>query len=549
MKKMIYLLAIILGIVAIHMPIHAEFIVMKQTKEGFAPLDEDNDDIDESKMQRVLMACQWPMDISSHHKDVQAEEVLKPNNARIEERVAERVIANCSLFEKGDPAAPSFRIIFFPTCLYELFVICEAYMGEKNDNPLQKAIEKVYTKQPDLWPEYAEGTIDLKDLIKSNDPQAVRKKMNDRYMKVNKIFMGGSDTAYVYINHKLAAWLLSEYPHFKQSTDSAALSDAIQKNIEEIKTKLIGRLTKLSEPMLAYEPRGSNAKQYGKQLINTLKQELGNRLISSYIALEYEARELNKGILIRGTSFEEFNGHEKDQDQKMIAGSTVLQKEVTRNGKEESPMAKPFEQVYKAKETTPYSVSFGNYLFAGALRDRTACAYTFLTGERVYSSASDSTFKAVGYAVLIDKKDYVEHQNSQLFFIPPISPLASLFLRGEFFHARSKAAIALKPQGAIRVQGVFGHLEDPTGVILITRDPLKHAALFSQFLADNGRIIQAGDPSQLTEEEKKFAENVLNTQKDAAGYYKGIQYIAPKVDKLISETRERLELKPTQESK
>ena len=542
MKIMTRILAITLTLSALtfHVPTHAELLVMKQTEAGFALIDESNDYIEKAPMQKVLMACQWPMDISSEHKHIQREEVLKPNNARIEERAAEKAIANYFIVEEGDPLAPSLKVVFFPTCLYELFVIHEAYT-QKNDNPLQQAIKKTYEAQPDLWSQNGEGKIYLQGIIGSKgSPQEIRTKINDRYMKVNQIFMGASGSAYMYINQKLIAWLLTEYPDLKQSKDSAALSDAIQNNIEEIKTKLITRLTKLDEPVTAYEPRDSDARKYGKQLIDNLKKESSNKLISSYIALEYEARELNKGILIRGTSFAEFKQLENDKNKKMIAGSTVLQEQRKYDDETDVITTKSFEQAYKEKETIPYSVSFGMSLFAGVLRDRTACAYTFLTGERVYSSTSESTFKTTGYAVLINKKDYVEHQNSQLFFIPPICPLASLFLKGEFFHARSKAAIAVKPQGSVSVNGVFGGIEDPTGVILITRDPLKHAALFSEFLAENGRIIQTGDVSQLTEEEKQFAENVLTTQKEAAGYYKGIKGMKPMWETVLPRARKNI---------
>jgi hypothetical protein len=549
MKKMIYLLALILGIAAIHMPIHAELLVMKQTKEGFAPLDVY--DIDELGMQGLLMTCQWPMDIANESKDVSREEILKAGNARIEERAAEKAIAKYSFFEKDDPDAPSLRVVFFPTCLYELFIIYEAY-ANKSQNPLQAAIAKVYEPYSGLWGQFSEGKIDILDIIASNNSsQEIRKKINDRYMKIDdEIFMDGTDSAYIYINHELASWLLAAYPDFKQSKDSAALSDAIQNKIEEIKMKLITRLMNIDDPVIAYESRDSAAKKYGKSLMRDLAREPDNQLITKCIALEYEARELNKGLLIRGTSFEKFDQLKSDDNQKMIAGSTVRHEETEYNRETKIRTTKSFEQAYKEKGTTPYSVSFGNSLFAGAIRDRSACAYTFLTGERVYSDSSKSAFKTVGYALLIDKKDYVEHQNSQLFFIPPISPLASLFLRGEFFHARSKAAIAVKPEGRVRVTGVFAGIDkDPTGVILITRDPLKHAALFSQFLADNGRIIQAGDPSKLTPEEKKFADNVLKTQKEAAGYYKGVKGATAFAEKVIPQVRENLKLPANQRKK
>lgn len=564
MKKIINVVRtiLILGMLCINIPVYAELIVMKQTQEGFAPLEEYNDDIDNGIMQKILMASQWPMNIASTQRRVNKEEVLKANNARIEEIVAEKAITALEEHDGADVA--TLRVVFFPTCLYELFVIYDAYTSQPLNKPLdepanslQAAIQTVHQDQEGLWTWTRAGDISIAGILSSSvNPQEVRTKINERYMAVNTLFISGkSKTAFMYLNYKIADWLLAEYPDFKKSISSAALSDAIRANIEEIKAKLISRLIRLYKPALRYDnPRFSKAGDYGAKLLENLKKEESNKLISNYIALEYEARELNKGILVRGTTFKEFEQLGDETNKKMIAGSTVPQKEVVlseynweTNSQERT--FKSLEQAYKAKETHAYSISFGSFLFAGAIQDRTACAYTFLSGQRVAGEDIETAFNHLGYALLIDKKDYVEHQNSQLFFIPPLSPLASLFLSGEYFHPRSKAAIAVKPKGRVSAKGLEGSIEDPTGVIIITRDPLKHGALFSQFLADNGRIIQAGDPSRLTQEEKDFAENVLKTQKDAAGYYKGIQYIAPKVDKLITKTRERLEDKSAQETK
>jgi hypothetical protein len=174
------------------------------------------------------------------------------------------------------------------------------------------------------------------------------------------------------------------------------------------------------------------------------------------------------------------------------------------------------EKSYKEETLKPLSVSFGNSLFAGIANDPGACAYNFLS------------IKGMGYVLMIDKKDYVEHNNANLFFISPLSTLAALFASGEYFHSRSKAAISLKAQNtSYNVEGVSDTLlKDPTGVILITRDPLQHAQLFSKFIADNGRIIQLSGESTKKE---MLAHEIKKEQEEEAKYYGALKVIVQRV--------------------
>lgn len=77
----------------------------------------------------------------------------------------------------------------------------------------------------------------------------------------------------------------------------------------------------------------------------------------------------------------------------------------------------------------------------------------------------------------------------------------------------------------------FEGLVDPTGVLLITRDPLRHAQLFSKFLSEkdsagsykNARIIQTGDARSLAAEEQNFVTEVMQAQQEAAQFYRQVR--------------------------
>jgi hypothetical protein len=95
----------------------------------------------------------------------------------------------------------------------------------------------------------------------------------------------------------------------------------------------------------------------------------------------------------------------------------------------------------------------------------------------------------------------------------------------------------------MEVLGFWGWLEDTTGVILITRDPLRHAELFSNYLAENGRLIQTGDNSLLSEEERTFMEEAVQSQKEAARFYKSVRLVTPKIKAYTKKLKERVRAK------
>ena len=75
------------------------------------------------------------------------------------------------------------------------------------------------------------------------------------------------------------------------------------------------------------------------------------------------------------------------------------------------------------------SISFGSTLLGGIFFNKGACAYCYLT---------PISERPIGYAVLIDKKEYATGILSNMFYIPPLITILDLVARGEMFHVRTK---------------------------------------------------------------------------------------------------------------
>lgn len=514
----------VLSFLFITINIQAELLVVKKTKEGFSSLSVKKNLSASSKIAKVIRTYQWPMCIASDLTFEERNELLEPGKHYAEELFIQKKI--CEALGND-----TYGVIFMPTTLYELFCIYDFIRGHTPD-PFFDVAQKDFNGDGN-----GKGrNIDLGELLRSNDsPHTIREKIFAVYEKVNAPYFNDDNSPYFYINNAFVRSLFEWYPEFKESKNTLDLSEKIKR----IASSLARRL---SDAIIFADLTKFRAKISHSQISIITKAEWRqyshNDLLSKIIDLEYEARELNKALLIRGSSFEKFQIKLglNQQKEKLIASSLVKQ---DRSEAEDVS----FEAAYGEKKNTPYTISFGTSLFAGALGDRTACAFNFLADPTLVSSGYDREpvmKKIPGYALLIDKKAYMHHHINNLFFIPSLAPIAALFANGEYFHARTKAAIALKKQGKMTVVGFWGELEDPTGVILVTRDPLRHAELFSTYLAAHGRLIQIGSEDMLTEEEKKFMKEALTLQKEAAKFYKAVRLVTPKIKTYTKKLKERI---------
>jgi len=231
------------------------------------------------------------------------------------------------------------------------------------------------------------------------------------------------------------------------------------------------------------------------------------------IDLEYEAFKQNKGLLFRGSNlFEVKNIH---QDSKKLIASTL----------------------YDVSE--PFSLSFGNSLFAGYINDVGACAYNYLVRNS-------------GYVLFINKFDYVDNYCSNLFFISSLATETAIFGGGEAFHSRSKAAVKEKNQNdGYRVNGMMEsyemnlepnedikkyYVKDPFGIVLITRNPYRQAYLFSKYFLENVVLLGHPNENNLTSEEQIGIE-ILKNQKEIAREYK-FQDWFPRWEKMYLQKKE-----------
>lgn len=520
--------------------VSAELLIFKLVEGKMALLD-GGDAHNIAKIEEVLLKYQWPMVKASELTKKEQDELLTEGVPYAEERFIQKKIHEVT-------GNDTYQVVFIPTTIYELFVIAEIFTTKDEDNPLQNAIKKLY-EYPDMQ------CIDISYILNrgySYDFGKVHAEINDLYKKVNDFFYGDS-SAHAYVNERLTFLLLKELLSGSSAVNAIDLSNIIQEKQEEIIGYLIeilkimhpkfgGLKGKLTMPVKTYEGEEIKANKLVDLLIKyddpSLKDKHTGDVVMKGIALEYEARKLNKGLLFRGSTVERFDvkGVRIDgtkEAQKYLCGTTLY----IDNGLD-------ILKMYKKKMLIPYSISFGNSLFAGVIQDFGACAYIYLNGFKSGNcSRQKNILKLTGYALFINKKASFRTDNNNLFFISPMSSLASLFEMGEFFHSRSKAAVAIKNKEQICIIGLALEIEDPAGIIIVEREDLEHAAMVSDFLEKNGRIIQIGDEENLTPEEKQFVEDVMKNQKDASAYYRGIKIVTPWVSEVTKKWHENPEWK------
>jgi hypothetical protein len=546
---------LILNTLMFHVSTNAELLIMKQTDAGFASLD-DSDNPNKAKIEEILLKYQWPMSATFALDPIDVKrkilnetgDLFIPDKPNAEELWIEKKIQH----ETGNN---TYRAVFFPTSLYELFTITEYfktkrrlysvlyeaaeylditdYFFAKDTNPLQRALH--------TFPFYADTTnhlnFDLSDTIGSNrKPQEIRNQMSNFYKTINKLFLGQKDSAHQYINQQLTTWLMKKYPSLKDNQSSNDCSIMIKNMKNELITDLVATIVAI--PLEDTRTVRFTMNSQGFAIINRVSLESENKIIKQYIMLEYEAREHNKALLIRGTTFLPFEAI--DINENLFSGSTVRHQETewfpTEIPSRKTGVTYSFEQAYKKRITQPYSISFANSLFAGIFNDFDACAYNYLLAKQ----------KILGYALLINKNDYIKSNNNDLFFIPPFASLAALFTYGEYFHPRSKAALIGEPTSTepLSIHGMIPWKtpkKDPAHIIIVIRDPLDHAALFSKFVANNGRIIQLGADTPLTEEQNTLIKQVRKANENAASYYKGIKAATRLIQKEVPKARERIQ--------
>jgi hypothetical protein len=526
-NKLGLLFLMLLVLFTLHTSLRAELLIVKKVDNVFVPLDS-SDDKNGKAIADILLKYEWPMCIANEHfTDEEKRELLAPNKPYAEELFIQKKI------REALPNQPhQYSVVFIPTVLYELFCIEQAIAWDSEVmNPFIKAARETLVSAIKKI-----NHLDIIDIINSSkSAHAIRKEIYDMYVDCNNVFYynNGDQSAFLYINNVITKKILDNFPDFKDCDDGLKLSERIKGKSNGIAAYFITEILKSSKEQIVDLDeilKLAGKVNIGKEMMQKLEvgsvihikryleKELSeHKIVSQVLSLEYKARGLNKALIFRGN----FNIRIGESSREQLFGSTL-----------------------RTSSKDPYSISFGNSLFAGIITesrpDNSATVYMCIIG------------RGEGYSLFINKIDYIEHQCNNLFFIPSISPICALFQRGEFFHPRTKAAIIFKEGIPVHIYGIWqGNkllIKDPTGVILITRNPMRHAELFSKYIFDNGRFISSGPNFysrkekkfiNYTEEERKFIEDRMKkSQTEATEFYKAIRITEDAYKQKIKQKKE-----------
>lgn len=530
--------------------VRPELYVVKDVNGNNVPLEESDWEnyTQEKGIYSILQKYQWPMNTVSDIKPAERREVFAstPDAERnfIEKKIRENF------------PNKNYTVVFIPTVVYELFAIlmmheqpCGSwntiskklfetnafndFFNEKKNYKFEtgKVNELLYLafkigENVGDFPGFYEYSIDVKIRAAINNKEGKRKR-KDIVAEIYALYTNINNQDVTKKVHFLLNWYISDQMIKNKN-----------KNFKEIAGDVITRIDALLFKGKESEIKRNSIKSVAELIAVRIKKadttcldlailqknEIEKKglkidgVVARTIDLEQLAREKNHALLFRGTGvFEKLGGFEEIESEKPMQTKKTMHivssLQPVSSAKEPQSFGEIVE-AYKGEHFKPFSISFGGSLFAGFFSDSGATVYAFMQKEDMY-----------GYALTMDKMGYyltgLLHIND-LFFIPPLNTLSSLFACHEFFHPRGKACIPGDPlKYNKKVEGFswMVNFPDYSGLFLIQRDPLKHEKLFSKYVADNAVILKVGDAKKLLPVEQETFKKV---QKESAGFYGAI---------------------------
>lgn len=454
-------------------------IVRKDASGNYGSLTQE--DIADVRISKILWKYTWPSCIAQDLTEEEKKILLRSKTKqalRSEIKEAEENFIKIKIQE----ISKDLDVVFVPNTLYELFLMRQEQFIKIQDqfdidfelmNFLQMTKEQIYNMK-----EQAQFKGTLIAFMKNY--------INQLYNKNNEFFFKiSNDKIILSLKYQQAFinWLLFQYRE-QRFASGAEVSDLIYQNKESIKKLLV---------------------PISNMIVKIAKDD--NQLISQSIDLDYFARNKNEGLLFRGSSLRP-SASISEKEKVLHVLDTALH-----------------------KNNKALSISFGNSLFAGSLKDQGACVYHYLLQKNLAAASSSQQESVVGYALTINKFEYINNYISNLFFISAFCLEAGLVGKGEFFHSRTKPAVLKKNDYTVNIEGInptYGYILDPLGIFLITRDPYKQAKLFSDYMVKNGTLLQEGNITSLSDEEAQGLKKLFNNQKKLTAEYKLIEFLNSK---------------------
>ncbi|MBS1988565.1 hypothetical protein JST56_06285 [Candidatus Dependentiae bacterium] len=473
-KRIIALLIICISSVSFVLP---ELVIGKHVHGDFAPLEDSDQELFKSA-HKILTTYQWPMCLAHIHEFSQQEQELLFSSQPYAE---ETFIRN-----KLQELDKILDVIFVPTTLYELFCYLTFFKNSKDSivhNSAQVIQEKFLLGEFD---ELYYQSIARKPLVEE------RRLSFAFYAAFNEL-SAVCDFAFG-AHQQLASFLINHVGGCAQPPTSGKFSKKIEQQSASLAQEIITELVSVSAS-------DYNFQKLKKELDRTKKFKRDG-MVAKALELEYKARKHNRMLLWRGTEG-------VSQCIKALAPASKL-KSLSKQLLDSALRAQSLQdfvtliRAQAEKAFQPFSLSYGNSLFAAFLYDCGACSYYY-----AYSSK-------FGYALELKKSSYIKHQCHDTLLVSPLGTIVSLFAGGALFHSRSKAcASPSREEGPVHVQGIFGgvDVDDAQNFLVIRKDPLMHAFHLSKLIAKNAHIFKLNCDQGEVEEVKK-------SHRDASHFYR-----------------------------
>lgn len=551
-----------------HLDLNAELLILKKDKTtGFLTTLTSQESANYGEVIcKILLKYQWPMSIASDLTSQEINSLLISGTDCAEEDFIEKKL-------RESIADIDLVVVFIPTSMYEIFEMIQffkAHVLEENKNTFMSAALIFDKQKKDNKSAFDDKVVALLNMNDGLTAEKVHKKIFEAYLLENDLFYNIKHNDLIVprlsFNHEIIEFLSSRINQFLHVPTGKMLEQKISENIEEI---LLAMIKEFNFFYSSVYLRDAHKHTF----------PLNKNIIEKIIAIEYKAHQGNTGLLFRGSrlvstpigggkiakvvgqtihtsktpisttqnviptssSMQAF----ANRRNRFLNKRYILPKEIEKiknesanipvsnpvldSSKKDVPVIDPvldsskkydslIEAILKNYKKNPFSISFGSSLFAGYINNQGGCAYSYLVAK----NTDDKEDSFAGFVLFINKKDQYEHGSSRLFFIPPLSYMSALFEHGYLFHPRATAAIQSKENSLQKVVGASGiSFKDPFGFFIVTRDPFKHAVLFSDFIENNSQLIYLNEPENFQD----YSNTLLQAQGQSTKFYKALNTI------------------------
>lgn len=400
---------------------------------------------------KIIITYQWPM-CTAHFKEItlaEKKELFLSKKEDAEELFIQKKIQDVT--KNSD-----YQVVFVPTVIYELFCLSDKKIYEEtkeNATGIGSTIQNLIdVKEKDRI------TLSKNEIIKN-------------FLDINAD--NKTKSCFFNLNEPLWNYLQQQKNNLKPEDVSTLFTD--KKIAKKIIQDLISRAKELNDVLRWDDAEKISDEDAYKEFcaageaISKLSIPSAVSLLSTILKEEINAKKGNHAVLYRGVMQRQATTIQKTSGQ--LEEQPVLETPL-----KFSPTNKSLIEKVKGVEFTTTSISYGNSLFAGILRDTGACAFPSI----IYSER--------GYIITLDKSKFVFLGDlPKLFFISPLITCAALFGAGALFHSRSKV-VGDSPNSPI-IYGIYQGCHDESGLIYSQGDILSHVRKLSRYLSENTTII------------------------------------------------------------